>query len=144
MQRAYVVFALHWGRLTNNSPIKKPPQHDQVPNQTNFVPYEHLSAQGPPKETKIAWVPQTGVDSSRNQLMVLLPRLNRGVIKVGSGGSHGDRSDHLSGKDEQKSDRYRVRRIDERGLVLGEERRDDDFQRGQCMRSIIMPAIRED
>lgn len=75
--------------------------------------------------------------------MVLLPRLNRGVVKVGSGGGHGDRSDHLGGEDEQESDRYRVRWIDERRLVLRKERRDGDFQCGQCMRSIIMPAIRE-
>ena len=115
------MLALQLGRLTDNSPIEKPPQHDQITNQTNFVPYEHLGAQGPPEETKIAWMPQEGVDPLRNELMVLLPRLNRGVIEVGSSGSHCDRSDHLGGEDEEESDRDRVRRIDERGLVLREE-----------------------
>merc|ERR1712230_338077 len=124
--------------------MKEPPQHDQITHQTDFVPYEHLSAQGPPEETEIAWVPQEGVDSLRNELMVFLPRLNRRMVEVGSGRGHSDRSDHLGSKDEQKSSRYSIRWIDERGLVPMEERRDDDFQGGQCVCSIIMPAVRED
>lgn len=68
--------------LMPNPRREEAPQHRSVAHETHHVAHDQLRTQPPPKEAKVAWMPQAAIDSGRHQNVLLLLRLLHNMVEA--------------------------------------------------------------
>lgn len=131
-----------------NPRAKKPPQHDQIPHETNHIAEHHLRAQPPPEEPEVAGMAQQRVHAVRDQHVAVLALHLHRVVEVAPRLGHGERARGLPDGHESQAENELDLDAEEDGpgpgevaLVGVEGVGEEAFRRGGGVGEVVGPAV---
>lgn len=127
--------------------MKEFPQYNSIPSQTHRIPQYQLRAHPPPKEPKVARMPQHRIHPMTNEHVAVLPLHLHRVVEVAARLRHRDRPHHLPQHHQRNpdhhlhldaADRTRPREVAAR---RPEPPAQETLRDGGQVRSVVGPAV---